>query len=126
MSPPPHGSSSTIGFLAQSPEQADACHAAWRGQRRRNLRRPPGWREGPGGKLYLAYLRDPDGNKLCCCTALRPELTPVCYILELPALKPRALGSFHSKPPSLRRRPCIMQSARPPPVRQGLLPALLL
>ena len=26
---------------------------------------PPGWREGPGGKLYLAYLRDPDGNKLC-------------------------------------------------------------
>jgi hypothetical protein len=22
-------------------------------------------REGPGGKLYLAYLRDPDGNKIC-------------------------------------------------------------
>lgn len=26
---------------------------------------PPGVREGPGGKIYLAYLRDPDGNKLC-------------------------------------------------------------
>lgn len=26
---------------------------------------PPGEREGPGGKLYLAYLRDPDGHKLC-------------------------------------------------------------
>ena len=26
---------------------------------------PPGVREGPTGKLYLAYLRDPDGNKLC-------------------------------------------------------------
>lgn len=26
---------------------------------------PPGYREGPAGKLYLAYLRDPDGNKLC-------------------------------------------------------------
>jgi catechol 2,3-dioxygenase-like lactoylglutathione lyase family enzyme len=26
---------------------------------------PPGWREGSVGKLYLAYLRDPDGNKLC-------------------------------------------------------------
>ena len=26
---------------------------------------PPGVREGGQGKLYLAYLRDPDGNKLC-------------------------------------------------------------
>jgi hypothetical protein len=26
---------------------------------------PPGWREGSVGRLYLAYLRDPDGNKLC-------------------------------------------------------------
>ena len=26
---------------------------------------PPGWREGGGMKLYLAYLRDPDGNKIC-------------------------------------------------------------
>ena len=26
---------------------------------------PPGVREGNGMKLYLAYLRDPDGNKLC-------------------------------------------------------------
>ena len=26
---------------------------------------PPGIREASFGKLYLAYLRDPDGNKLC-------------------------------------------------------------
>ena len=26
---------------------------------------PPGWREGGGTRLYLAYLRDPAGNKLC-------------------------------------------------------------
>ena len=26
---------------------------------------PPGVREGGFGNLYLAYLRDPDGNKLC-------------------------------------------------------------
>ena len=26
---------------------------------------PPGVREGATGKLYLAYLRDPDGNKIC-------------------------------------------------------------
>ena len=24
---------------------------------------PPGVREGPSGKMYLAYLRDPDGTK---------------------------------------------------------------
>jgi hypothetical protein len=26
---------------------------------------PPGVRQGASGELYLAYLRDPDGNKLC-------------------------------------------------------------
>ena len=26
---------------------------------------PPGYRENAFGKLYLAYMRDPDGNKLC-------------------------------------------------------------
>ena len=26
---------------------------------------PPGWRGEGAGALYLAYLRDPDGNKLC-------------------------------------------------------------
>ena len=26
---------------------------------------PPGIREGMGMKLYLAYLRNPSGNKLC-------------------------------------------------------------
>ncbi len=26
---------------------------------------PSGWRDGPTGKIYLAYLRDPDGNKIC-------------------------------------------------------------
>ncbi|GCC46926.1 hypothetical protein chiPu_0031293, partial [Chiloscyllium punctatum] len=26
---------------------------------------PPGVREGNGIKLYLAYLRDLDGNKIC-------------------------------------------------------------
>ena len=26
---------------------------------------PPGLREGKAGALHLAYVRDPDGNKLC-------------------------------------------------------------
>lgn len=60
-----HGNGSTIGFAAQSTEQADAWHAAGTNHGGVACEDPPGWRgEGPG-RLYLAYLRDPDGNKLC-------------------------------------------------------------
>ncbi len=55
----------TIGFAAKSPEQADAWHAAGLAGGGTTCEDPPGVREGGGGKLYLAYLRDPDGNKLC-------------------------------------------------------------
>jgi catechol 2,3-dioxygenase-like lactoylglutathione lyase family enzyme len=55
----------TIGFAASSPEQADAWHAAGLAQGGATCEEPPGVREGGMGKLYLAYLRDPDGNKLC-------------------------------------------------------------
>jgi catechol 2,3-dioxygenase-like lactoylglutathione lyase family enzyme len=55
----------TIGFLASSPEQADAFHAAGLANGGTTCEDPPGVREGPAGKLYLAYLRDLDGNKIC-------------------------------------------------------------
>ena len=55
----------TIGFAAESPAQADAWHAAGVAAGGKTCEDPPGVREGAGGKLYLAYLRDPDGNKLC-------------------------------------------------------------
>ena len=55
----------TIGFSAQTPEQADAFHAAGIANGGTTCENPPGWREGAMGKLYLAYLRDPSGNKLC-------------------------------------------------------------
>lgn len=55
----------TIGFAASSPEQADAWHAAGTANGGTACEDPPGVREGPLGKLYLAYLRDPAGNKLC-------------------------------------------------------------
>ena len=55
----------TIGFLANSPEQADAFHAAGLANGATTCEDPPGIREGAAGKLYLAYLRDPDGNKIC-------------------------------------------------------------
>jgi catechol 2,3-dioxygenase-like lactoylglutathione lyase family enzyme len=55
----------TIGFACASPEQADAWHAAGVANGGVTCEEPPGVREGGMGKLYLAYLRDPDGNKLC-------------------------------------------------------------
>ena len=55
----------TVGFAAASPEQADAWHAAGVANGGTSCEDPPGVREGGMGKLYLAYLRDPAGNKLC-------------------------------------------------------------
>ena len=63
--PATHGNGSTIGFTMESPEQADAFHAAGVANGGTTCEDPPGWRDGSVGKLYLAYLRDPDGNKLC-------------------------------------------------------------
>jgi catechol 2,3-dioxygenase-like lactoylglutathione lyase family enzyme len=55
----------TIGFAAESPEQADAWHAAGLANGGKTCENPPGIREGSAGKMYLAYLRDLDGNKIC-------------------------------------------------------------
>jgi catechol 2,3-dioxygenase-like lactoylglutathione lyase family enzyme len=55
----------TIGFTCNSPEQANAWHAAGVAAGATSCEDPPGLRESPAGKFYLAYLRDPDGNKLC-------------------------------------------------------------
>ena len=63
--PATHGNGSTIGFTVQSPEQADACHAAGVANGGTTCEEPPGLRDGAAGALYLAYLRDPDGNKIC-------------------------------------------------------------
>lgn len=53
----------TIGFTLDSPEQASAWHQAGVENGGTAIEDPPGVR--PGGTAYLAYLRDPDGNKLC-------------------------------------------------------------
>jgi catechol 2,3-dioxygenase-like lactoylglutathione lyase family enzyme len=55
----------TIGFACESSAQADAWHAAGVANGGTSCEDPPGVREGASGKLYLAYLRDPDGNKIC-------------------------------------------------------------
>ena len=60
-----HANGGTIGFACSSSEQADAWHAAGVANGGVTCEDPPGVREGGTGKMYLAYLRDPDGNKLC-------------------------------------------------------------
>ena len=59
------GNGCTIGFAMDSPEQANAWHEAGVSNGGTSIEDPPGVREGSFGQLYLAYLRDPDGNKLC-------------------------------------------------------------
>ncbi len=60
----------TIGFACSSAEQADAWHAAGMAHGGASCEDPPGVRDGSAGKLYLAYLRDPDGNKICALQRL--------------------------------------------------------
>jgi catechol 2,3-dioxygenase-like lactoylglutathione lyase family enzyme len=55
----------TIGFAANSPEQVNAWHTAGIAAGGIPCEDPPGIRQGPGVNLYIAYLRDLDGNKIC-------------------------------------------------------------
>ena len=55
----------TIGFLMRSPADADRWHAAGVRSGGTSIEDPPGRRQSPRGSVYLAYLRDPDDNKLC-------------------------------------------------------------
>lgn len=55
----------TIGFACDSQAKVDAWHAAGVANGGTSIEDPPGVRQGASGKMYLAYLRDPAGNKLC-------------------------------------------------------------
>jgi len=59
------GNGSTVGFAAKDTDTADAWHAAGLANGGTTCEDPPGVREGAAGKIYLAYLRDPAGNKIC-------------------------------------------------------------
>lgn len=63
--PASHGNGSTIGFAAKTPDLADAWHAAGLKNGGTECEEPPGIRSNSKTKLYLAYLRDPAGNKIC-------------------------------------------------------------
>jgi catechol 2,3-dioxygenase-like lactoylglutathione lyase family enzyme len=63
--PATHGNGCTLGFSVTGPEQAHAWHEAGIAAGGTPIEDDPGVRSGMGVNLYLAYLRDPDGNKLC-------------------------------------------------------------
>jgi len=63
--PPTSANGGTIGIAAESPEQVEAFHAAGIANGGIAIEDLPGVRSSGMGDLYIAYLRDPDGNKIC-------------------------------------------------------------
>lgn len=55
----------TIGFKCASAEQVKQFHDTAVAHGGTSIEDPPGLRESTMGALHLAYVRDPDGNKLC-------------------------------------------------------------
>lgn len=55
----------TVGFKVTGPEQGDAWHAAGLANGGTACEDAPGVRVGATRSLYLAYLRDPSGHKIC-------------------------------------------------------------
>lgn len=55
----------TIGFKCSSPEQVQQFHDVALAHGGTSIEDAPGLREGAMGAMHLAYVRDPDGNKLC-------------------------------------------------------------
>jgi catechol 2,3-dioxygenase-like lactoylglutathione lyase family enzyme len=62
----------TIGFKCSTPEQVQQFHDVAVAHGGTSIEDPPGLREGPAGALVLAYVRDPDGNKLCALHRPKP------------------------------------------------------
>jgi catechol 2,3-dioxygenase-like lactoylglutathione lyase family enzyme len=67
-----HANGGTIGFAMAGPEQAEVWHKAGVANGGEAIEEPPGVRQGGAGGMYLAYLRDPDGNKLCALHRMQP------------------------------------------------------
>lgn len=60
-----HANGGTIGFKCDSPEQVQEFHDVAVKFGGKSIEEPPGLRGGKLGAMHLAYVRDPDGNKLC-------------------------------------------------------------
>ncbi|MCC4619096.1 VOC family protein [Xanthomonas cassavae CFBP 4642] len=63
--PATSGNGTTVGFSCASPQQVQAFHDAAVAAGGTSIEDPPGLRDSSMGPTWLAYVRDPDGNKLC-------------------------------------------------------------
>ena len=63
--PATFGNGSTLGFAAKSEAEVNAFHAAGVANGGVSCEDPPGLRSNPAFTYYIAYLRDPAGNKIC-------------------------------------------------------------
>lgn len=68
-----HGNGMTIGFLADSPDIVNEWHRVGLENGGIAIEQPPGVRGAGERRLYMAYLRDPDGNKICTTHFLPSE-----------------------------------------------------
>jgi catechol 2,3-dioxygenase-like lactoylglutathione lyase family enzyme len=55
----------TIGFRCHSPEQVSRFHDVAVAHGGTSIEDPPGPRSSGAATIHLAYVRDPDGHKLC-------------------------------------------------------------
>ena len=56
---------STVAFACASPEQVKQFHDTAVANGGTSIEDAPGPRDSAMGQIHLAYVRDPDGNKLC-------------------------------------------------------------
>jgi len=63
--PATHANGGTVGFKCSSPENVRQFHDVAVAHGGTSIEEEPGLRETSLGSLHLAYVRDPDGNKLC-------------------------------------------------------------
>jgi len=68
--PASHANGGTVGFACHSTGQVDLWHAAGLAHGGKSVEDPPGVRNTKAGPLFLACMRDPDGNKLCALHCL--------------------------------------------------------
>ena len=61
----------TIAFKCNSPEQVREFHDTAVRHGGTSIEDAPGLRSSPLGSMHLAYVRDPDGNKLCAIHRVR-------------------------------------------------------
>ena len=68
--PSMHGNGTTVGFNTPDEETGDLWHKVGLENGGTTCESLPGIREGMGVKMYLAYLQDPSGNKICALKRL--------------------------------------------------------